>query len=196
MNQTSELGGKKLEIVRLAFERFYEDGFHATSMEAALNGSGVSKRTLYKYFPNKESLIEAVLEMYASVVVQELFGTVEDIEDPHEQLIEVFDVKRNDADVFTKGCLGMKAAQEFVGKHDDIVKLGLEASSRGEQKFLELCTRADLPEPARLAAQLNVILQGAFALSHARGDATPFAAAKDAAEAVLESATAASPARR
>src|SRR5271154_468191 len=50
MGQNVEIEDKKLEIVRYAFDRFYEGGFHATGMEAALAGSGISKRTLYKYF--------------------------------------------------------------------------------------------------------------------------------------------------
>ena len=60
MSQGAQLEGKKLEIVKYAFDRFYEAGFHATGMEAALVGSGISKRTLYKYFPSKEDLIEVV----------------------------------------------------------------------------------------------------------------------------------------
>ena len=60
---------------------------------------------------------------------------------------------------------------------------------RGEAKFLELCTAAGFAEPARLAKQLNLILQGALVLSHASGDVAPFLLAKDAASALLERAS-------
>ncbi len=53
MDQDVEREGKKLEIVKYAFDRFHDGGFHATGMEAALAGSGISKRTIYKYFPQK-----------------------------------------------------------------------------------------------------------------------------------------------
>src|SRR6201981_916000 len=93
MGENVEIEGKKLEIVKYAFDRFYEGGFHATGMEAALAGSGISKRTIYKYFPSKEDLIEAVLRLYGQVIVHELFGPVASIDDPREQIVAFFDVR-------------------------------------------------------------------------------------------------------
>src|SRR5246127_2173205 len=138
MSEDVELEGKKLEIVKYAFDRFYESGFHATGMEAALAGSGISKRTIYKYFASKEDLIEAVLRLYSEVVVHELFGPVADISDPRERIVAFFDVRKIAGRMLTRGCLGMKAAQEYAGKHDSIVELGMNATSRGEAKFFEL----------------------------------------------------------
>jgi AcrR family transcriptional regulator len=188
MSEDVELEGKKLEIVKYAFDRFYESGFHATGMEAALAGSGISKRTIYKYFPSKEDLIEAVLRLYGEVVVHELFGPVASISDPREQIVAFFDVRKITGRMLTRGCLGMKAAQEYAGKHTDIVALGRCAASLGETKFLELCKRAGFAEPARVAKQLNLIFQGALSLSHASGDTSPFLLAKDMASAILEKA--------
>ncbi|TCR87988.1 TetR/AcrR family transcriptional regulator [Rhizobium sp. BK376] len=192
MVQNIEIEGKKLEIVKYAFDRFYEGGFHATGMEAALAGSGISKRTIYKYFPSKEDLIEAVLQRYSQVIVDDLFGPVADIiSDPREQIVAFFDVSRIPGRMLTRGCLGMKAAQEFTGKHRGIVELGIEANTRGEAKFLELCRQAGLAEPASVAKQLSLIFQGALVLSHTSGETSPFLVAKEAASAVLEKATAA-----
>jgi AcrR family transcriptional regulator len=188
MDQHREIEGKELEIVKYAFDRFYEDGFHATGMEAALAGSGISKRTLYKYFPSKEDLVEAVLRLYGEAIVHELFDPVASISDPREQIVAFFDVRRTTGRLLTRGCLGMKAAQEYAGKHDGIVELGINASLRGEAKFLELCKRAEVVRPQRVAKQLNLLLQGALVLSHASGDPSPFLLAKDAASAILEKA--------
>jgi AcrR family transcriptional regulator len=195
MEQGTEIEGKKLDIVKYAFDRFYDAGFHATGMEAALAGSGISKRTLYKYFPSKEDLIEAVLWLYSEGVVHELFDPVAHISDPREQIIEVFDVRKITGRMLTRGCLGVKAAQEYAGKHEGIVELGIAASSRGEMKFLELCKRAGFAKPQRLAKQLNLLLHGALALSHASGETSAFMLAKDAASAVLENARLLQPTR-
>ena len=188
MEQVAEIEGKKLEIVKYAFDRFYEAGFHATGMEAALAGSGISKRTLYKYFPSKEDLIEAVLQLYSQGVVDELFDPVAHISDPREQIIEFFDVRKATGRMLTRGCLGAKAAQEYAGKNAGIVELGIAASSRGEVKFLELCKRAGFARPQRLAKQLNLLLQGALSLSHASGETSAFLLAKDVVSALLENA--------
>ena len=191
MNEDVELEGKKLEIVKYAFDRFYESGFHATGVEAALAGSGISKRTIYKYFPSKEDLIEAVLRLYGEVVVHKLFGPVANISDPREQIVAFFDVRKIGGRMLTRGCLGMKAAQEYAGKHPDIVALGRCTASLGEGKFLALCKQAGLAEPARVAKQLNLIFQGALSLSHTSGDTSAFLLAKDMASAVLDKAAAA-----
>jgi AcrR family transcriptional regulator len=190
MSEDVELEGKKLEIVKYASGRFYESGFHATSMEAALAGSGISKRTLYKYFPSKEDLIEAVLTLYGEAVVQQLFGPVAHISDPRGQIVAFFDVRKVAGRMLTRGCLGVKAAQEYAGKDADIVALGRCAASLGEAKFLELCKQAGFAEPARVAKQLNLIFQGALSLSHTLGDTSPFMLAKDMASAVLDNAAA------
>jgi len=182
------LPGKRLDIIKYAFDRFYEGGFHATGMEAAMAGSGISKRTLYKYFPTKEDLIEAVLRLYGDSVTQQLFDPVSRISDPRKQIVEFFDVQKITGRMLTRGCLGMKAAQEYVGKHDRIVELGHDASLRGEVKFFELCKQAGFAKPKRLAQQLNLILQGALVLSHTSGDLSPFLLAKDTASALLERA--------
>lgn len=192
---TQPIEGKKLEIVKYAFDRFYEAGFHATGMEGALAGSGISKRTLYKYFASKEDLIAAVLQLYSEGVVHELFDPVAHISDPREQIVAFFDVRKVTGRMLTRGCLGAKAAQEYVGKHKGIVELGIAASSRGETKFLELCRQAGFAKPQRLAKQLNLLLQGALALSHASGETSAFLLAKDAAAAILENAPLAQPTR-
>src|SRR6201991_1312542 len=124
MSRDVEIEGKRLEIVKYAFDRFYEGGFHATGMEAALAGSGISKRTIYKYFSSKEDLIEAVLRLYSEVIVHELFDPVANISDPKEQILAFFDLRKTTGRSLTRGCLGMKAAQEYAGKHQDIVGLG------------------------------------------------------------------------
>lgn len=129
-----------------------------------------------------------MLQLYSKVIVHELFDPVANISDPREQIVEFFNVRRITGRMLTRGCLGMKAAQEYAGKHHRIVELGINATSRGEAKFFELCEQAGFAEPRRLAKQLNLILQGALVLSHASGDASPFLLAKDTASAVLEKA--------
>jgi AcrR family transcriptional regulator len=197
VDQDVEREGKKLEIVKYAFDRFHEGGFHATGMEAALAGSGISKRTLYKYFPSKEDLIEAVLQLYSEHVTHEIFDPLAHISDPSEQILALFDrskatgktTGKNGGKALTRGCLGMKAAQEFAGKHDGIVKLAQFAASRAEVKFTELCKRAEFPEAARVAKELNVVFQGAMVLSHVAGDTLPFLTAKPVVAGILEKAS-------
>ena len=56
-----EDSAKKQDIIRLAYDVFYKHGFHATGVDKLLNDSGISKRTMYKYFRSKEELIAATI---------------------------------------------------------------------------------------------------------------------------------------
>ncbi len=48
-------------LVNTALRLFNEYGFHATGIDRVQAESGVSKTTMYKYFPSKEDLIQAAL---------------------------------------------------------------------------------------------------------------------------------------
>lgn len=68
------------EIVRAALKLFAERGFGATKLEEVAKAAGISKGTIYLYFPTKE-------ELFRAVVRQELLPMLERIEavvDAHE----------------------------------------------------------------------------------------------------------------
>ena len=65
--------GRKMETVtRAARELFLGQGFSATSMDAIAKAAGVSKATLYAYFPSKEAL-------FAFLIVAECEGLERDL---------------------------------------------------------------------------------------------------------------------
>ncbi|MCW5952527.1 MAG: TetR/AcrR family transcriptional regulator, partial [Propionibacteriaceae bacterium] len=52
---------KRQQIIDSARELFVENGFAGSSMDAVVAHAGVSKQTVYRYFPSKTDLLEAVL---------------------------------------------------------------------------------------------------------------------------------------
>lgn len=52
---------KQEDIIRSAIEVFSQKGFDQASMEGISKHAGVSKRTLYKYYPNKEALFDVIV---------------------------------------------------------------------------------------------------------------------------------------
>jgi AcrR family transcriptional regulator len=56
----SETERKKTLIERI-LQVFFSEGISSQTMEGVADKIGVSKRTLYKYFPNKDKLIDSVL---------------------------------------------------------------------------------------------------------------------------------------
>jgi TetR/AcrR family transcriptional repressor of mexJK operon len=49
-------------VLEAAAKQFTEQGFERTSVESVAQASGVSKMTVYSYFPSKEALFEACIE--------------------------------------------------------------------------------------------------------------------------------------
>lgn len=189
MAAEESLGGKKLEIVKRAYDRFYDGGFHATGVDTVLAGSGISKRTLYKYFPTKEDLIEAVLDHYAGRVVQHLFAPVRAEGDARAQIDAFFDRRAAMIDAEpARGCLGIKAAQEYAGRHAGIAAWGERAAREVESQFVRLCEEAGVAQPTDLGRQINILFQGAVVLAQALGDSSPFVQAKQAVATILDAA--------
>ncbi|NVD08503.1 TetR/AcrR family transcriptional regulator [Vibrio sp. JPW-9-11-11] len=53
---------KQEDIIKSAIEVFSQKGFNQASMEGISKQAGVSKRTLYKYYPNKEALFDVIVD--------------------------------------------------------------------------------------------------------------------------------------
>ncbi|PWB94161.1 TetR/AcrR family transcriptional regulator [Methylosinus sporium] len=57
---------KECQILSAARTQFLEQGFADTSMDAIARAAGVSKATLYAYFPSKEALFRNLIEIECS----------------------------------------------------------------------------------------------------------------------------------
>lgn len=179
--------GKKLEIVKWAFDRFYEGGFHATGIDALMAESGISKRTLYKYFDSKEDLISAVLDHYSSGFMRDLLEpALESNQNPRRVIMALFDSREAMIDMHpTRGCMGVKASLEYAGLDEVISKQGADAPKNVELMFIELCKRAGATKPKELGRQINILFQGAVIISQMAGNSSPFSAAKSAVATLL-----------
>ena len=178
---------KKQEIIAQAYDAFYDGGFHATGIDTVMANSGISKRTLYKYFPSKEDLIEAVLEQYGADTDTYLFQpALARSDDPFMQILALFDVRREMmAKTACRGCLAMKAGQEYIGKHAGISARGRAASEYVEGRFIELCEKAGVKAAGDTGRQLNLLFQGAALTAQMQQDPSVFEVAKKAVHILL-----------
>ena len=62
MEMTARARAKRDQIRGAARQEFLEHGFEATTMDAITAHAGVSKQTLYRYYPSKEALFADVLD--------------------------------------------------------------------------------------------------------------------------------------
>lgn len=180
---------KRDEIIRSAFEMFFKHGFHATGVDIVLANTGISKRTLYKYFRSKEALVAAIVEYYQNM----LFTTVpvemaKRSNDPVEQILYLFDLKR---EVFEtgdfSGCFAINAKLEFKNKDKQIEVACKTLYEKLEAFVATLCIKAKCKRPEKTARQIMILFEGAIVLSQIHHDPTAAATAKEMARTILKS---------
>lgn len=76
---------KRNDIIRAAQETFRTDGYIGASMDKIAQCAGVTKQTVYRYFPSKEVLFQASLEARRAGLDRQFQGELAG-EDPYEAL--------------------------------------------------------------------------------------------------------------
>jgi len=75
------------ELLDAALALFVEKGFAATRSEEVAARAGVSKGTLYLYYPSKEELLKAVIRQNLSRILADGEGIAERFEGPTSELL-------------------------------------------------------------------------------------------------------------
>lgn len=78
------------ELVNAALDLFVERGFAATRLDDVAARAGVSKGTLYLYYPSKEDLFKAVISETVVPLLQAFRQDVEDSDAPSEELLALY----------------------------------------------------------------------------------------------------------
>ena len=189
MNKTP--GTTREKILTTAEQLIYQNGIHATGMDLLVKTSGVARKSIYRYFATKDDVAAAALNARDERWMQ-WFRTESDKGDtPQARILNMFSVLKSwfESDGF-RGCAFINTAGE-VGDPDDPVR---QIAKRHKQKLLdytlELTTQLNIEQPAALARQLLILLEGAITLAYVMGDNSAADNARDVAKLLLEQAPA------
>jgi AcrR family transcriptional regulator len=186
---------KREALLTTAAELFSRQGYRAVGIDTLLAEAGVAKMTLYKQFGSKEELIAAVLERLAGEISSGLSARLAAAPGGSRQrILAVFDWL---ADWVRSpgfhGCLFIKAAGEYPEAGDRPRQVA-EAFKAGCRELLEgLCGELGINDPARLARQLHLLMEGALVIAFLERDPRAATDARDAAEILIAAAPAPSP---
>jgi TetR/AcrR family transcriptional regulator, transcriptional repressor of aconitase len=88
----SHLEARRQQILDAAIQCFARHGFHPATMQDIIRESGLSSGAIYKYFPSKEELIEAIAERRHTreLALIETAGSDGEITHTVERLIQSF----------------------------------------------------------------------------------------------------------
>ncbi|KIL99692.1 Transcriptional regulator TetR family [Paramagnetospirillum magnetotacticum MS-1] len=180
---------RREDLVEAALRLFLRDGFHATGIAAILDEAGLTKMTLYHHFKSKEELIVAALELRDRRFRDWLFGRVQAMGGtPRAQVLNIFEALGewfrgeaqigNDGPEAFCGCPFVKASAEYADQADPIHRVASDHKRRIVETLGEMCHKAELPEPERLARRLVLLKEGAIADATIAGDSLAAAEAK------------------
>jgi AcrR family transcriptional regulator len=154
-------------ILDTASRLFYERGVRAVGVDLVVLEAAVAKTSLYRYFPTKDDLIVAFLERedrefwsHWDAVAGQFPDDPAGELDAHMRWIGERLARSN-----YRGCPQINVAAEFA-EHDHPAR---EVARRHMQalraRLHETTKRLNVPRPQQLAAQLAVLVNGAFVSS-------------------------------
>jgi AcrR family transcriptional regulator len=143
---------------------------------------GISKRTLYNYFPSKDALIVAYL-------TRRLTPTETSELPPAEQILGDFDrLERAFAAAGFRGCAFVNAVAELGKPAHAAHKLAVAYKEQRRIWFRRLLVQLGVPDSDGLATQLMLLVDGAIAAALVRGDPRMARVAREAARVLLVAA--------
>ena len=154
-------------ILGTASRLFYERGVRAVGVDLVVLEAAVAKMSLYRYFPAKDDLIVAFLEredvefwaQWDGVAMQFPDDPMGEL-DAHMRWIGERLARSN-----YRGCPQINAAAEFAEQNHPARQVSRRHMQALRGRLLDIAKRLSVPRPDQLAAQLAVLVNGAFVSS-------------------------------
>ncbi len=82
----------KDKIVEQSEEKFFKDGFYKTTMDEVASELGMSKKTIYKFFPSKDDLIMAIAKHFMNRMKRKILPALNSDKNAIEKLGELIKI--------------------------------------------------------------------------------------------------------
>jgi AcrR family transcriptional regulator len=174
-------------ILDVTEKLIYKSGIAATGMDLLVKTAGVSRKSIYRYFANKDELVVAALQRRDERWMQWLRTEVERHESSAERLLAVFStLKAWFGSTDFRGCAFINTSGETGDPHDPVRLLAKAHKQKLFEYLLELCKAHGTRDPERQAAHLLILIDGAITVALVMGDSTAADNAQCMARTLLE----------
>jgi len=154
-------------ILRTASELFYREGAHAVGVDLVVERAGVAKTSLYRHFRTKDDLIAAFLDREDEQFWQQWDDVAQRHQtdaqaelDAHMQWIGERVGRKN-----YRGCPQLNMAAEFPNAEHPARLVALSHKQELRHRLKAIADRLSVRHPDDLAAQLLLLVNGAFVSS-------------------------------
>ena len=187
MSGSEEKKPVRQRILETASEMFYRDGIRAVGIDAVIERSGVAKMSLYRNFPSKDALVTAWLEDRNEFFWRR-WDKVEASRagDPRGQIEAILDmVAENASHQKWRGCPFLNTGTEFP-EPDHPARAVILANKRAvRDRLRSLASAAGARDPDLLAQQLQLLIDGAYAIGQSLGPDGPARSVASAGRALI-----------
>lgn len=157
--------GTRTRILKAAEGLFYAEGIRAVSMDRLAEAAGVTKKTLYYHFRSKDDLTEAYLVARDQPNLLAFARWYDRAEGgAGEKVAALFaGLARQAGRKSWRGCGFLRTAAELANMPGHpAVKVGAAHKKRFEAWLGDKMAQAGAHDPARLARQLVLLMEGVF----------------------------------
>lgn len=166
-------------IAEVAADLYYREGIHRVGVDRIADTAGITKRTLYHHFRSKDDLVAAALRRTPGV-------TFPDDGEPLERIIGAFtQLETYLKDTKYRSCPLIIFTAELTDPGHPARRVIEKRLARRREWFCDRLTEAGVPNPIRVAEELDLLFDGALALGAKRGDLVAARTAKRLAMLVL-----------
>jgi AcrR family transcriptional regulator len=160
---TAQSSHARQQILETASELFYQKGIQHVGINEVIAVSGVAKRTLYRWFPSKDLLIEEVMKYRA---VQWLRWFEDAVSErgitPKKRLLATFDVLREwYSSPNFRGCPFINAVLEIADASHKAHQVSVELRESIRQIIVRLAAEAGVKNPEFFSQQYLLLIGGA-----------------------------------
>ncbi|KAF1032406.1 MAG: HTH-type transcriptional repressor NemR [Pseudomonas sp.] len=158
-------------ILDVAEKLIYRNGIAATGMDRLVKTAGVSRKSVYRYFANKDELVIAALGRRDERWMQWLRDEVHRHATSGDQLLGLFSALKTwfGSEDF-RGCAFINTSGETGDPQDPVRLLAKRHKQKLYEFALELCQAHCTPAPEQQAAHLLILIDGAITVALVMGD--------------------------
>jgi AcrR family transcriptional regulator len=167
MTTTKSADDVRERILQTASDLFYREGAHAVGVDLVVERAGVAKTSLYRHFGTKDDLIGAFLERedqqfwrkWDSVAERHRSDAQAEL-DAHMHWIGERLGRKN-----YRGCPQLNVAAEFPDAEHPARRVAAAHKQELRRRLKGIADRLSMHRPDDLAAQLLLLVNGAFVSS-------------------------------
>ena len=182
---------KRDHLIAVAAEIFNRYGYHAAGVDQVIAEAGIAKTTLYRHFKSKDELIVAALTRIDEDFRDQLREAVDKAATaPADKLLATFDfLEKWFSSKSFYGCPFMGAASEHDERDHPVFQAAILHKRLSLAYLEELAYAANLDDPKEIAAEINLLHEGAASVAHVSGNPEAASMAKSIAAKLIEAAT-------